>query len=95
MSITLTPEQEAVINQKLQSGRYTSATDVIDEGLRLLEEAERQQQKLEVLRAEIHKGLEQIERGEYQTFDSVMEIKAHVRNRVQQHLASPENGEDA
>ncbi|MFN7948160.1 MAG: type II toxin-antitoxin system ParD family antitoxin [Blastocatellia bacterium] len=95
MSITLTPEQEAVINQKLQSGRYTSATDVIDEGLRLLEEKDQERQKLEELRAEVHKGLEQLERGEYLTFDSAMEIKAHIQNRIQQHLASPESGEGA
>ena len=61
MSITLTPEQEEIINEKLQSGRYTSAAEVIDEGLRLLAWREQEGKKLESLRAEIQKGIDQIE----------------------------------
>lgn len=86
MSITLTPEQEAMINQKLQSGRYTSAADVIDEGLCLLEEAEIRQQKLERLRAGIDKAAAQIERGEFtewESADALMEyVKAEGRKRL-------------
>ncbi len=93
MSITLTPEQEEIINEKLQSGRYTSAAEVIDEGLRLLAWREQEGKKLESLRAEIQKGIDQIERGEYLSFNSAEEIKAHFQRRVQQHLASQENGE--
>jgi antitoxin ParD1/3/4 len=92
MSITLTPEQEAVINQKLQSGRYTSAADVLDEGLRLLEEAEMQQPKLEKLRAEIDKAAAQIERGEFTEWESAAALTEYVRAEGRQRLIIEREG---
>ncbi len=44
MSITLTPEQERQVLDRLQSGRYSSAGDVISEALKLLEKRDRGQQ---------------------------------------------------
>lgn len=37
MNISLTPELEEFVNFKVQSGQYSAAIDVIQEGLRLLE----------------------------------------------------------
>lgn len=36
MNVSLTPELEELINQKVRSGLYNSASEVIREGLRLL-----------------------------------------------------------
>ena len=38
MNISLTPELEELIHQKVASGLYHSASEVIREGLRLLKE---------------------------------------------------------
>jgi Arc/MetJ-type ribon-helix-helix transcriptional regulator len=38
MSVHLTPELEKRIEQKVESGRYSSANDVVSEALRLLDE---------------------------------------------------------
>ena len=58
MHISLTPELEKFVQDKVASGRYRSASEVISEGLRLLEEQERLREvKLATLREEIHKGL--------------------------------------
>jgi antitoxin ParD1/3/4 len=65
MNVSLTPELEALVAEKVESGRYTSASEVIREALRLLEEQDQLRQKrlLEVKR-KIDRGLEQLERGE-------------------------------
>jgi antitoxin ParD1/3/4 len=65
MSIPLTPEIEQIIQEKVQSGRYLSASEVVREALRLLEERDRLHQlRLEELRKEIAVGIEQADRGE-------------------------------
>ena len=58
MNISLTPQLEEWVKQKVISGRYHSASEVIREGLRLLEEQEqRQAAKLAALRQDIQDGL--------------------------------------
>lgn len=65
MNVSLTPELEEMIAQKVQSGRYTSASEVIREALRLLEEHEElRQRRLAVVREHLERGLEELERGE-------------------------------
>jgi len=54
MNITMTPEAEAKIREKVESGRYASADEVIGEAARPLDEHE--QAKLERLRALIDEG---------------------------------------
>jgi len=41
MNVSLTPELEEFIAVKVESGRYTSASEVVREALRLLEEHDR------------------------------------------------------
>ncbi len=52
MNIHLTKHFEAFINEKITTGRYNNASEVVRAGLRALE----QQEKLEALRLEIEKG---------------------------------------
>lgn len=59
MNISLTKELEQLVNQKVKTGRYLSASEVIREALRLLEDHDRMRElKLEDLRREIRKGLD-------------------------------------
>jgi antitoxin ParD1/3/4 len=65
MNISLTPELEQMVSDKVKSGLYASASEVIREGLRLLEEREQlKQQRLAEVRRKIDRGLEQLDRGE-------------------------------
>ncbi len=38
MNVSLTPELERLVHQKVQTGRYNSASEVVREALRLMEE---------------------------------------------------------
>ena len=65
MNISLTPELENLVIKKVKSGRYTSASEVIREGLRLLEEQdELRQRRLAEVRQKIDRGIEQLDRGQ-------------------------------
>lgn len=67
MHISLTPELEARVKAKVDSGFYNNASEVIREALRFMEEHAQlvYQMKLDYLRREVAKGAEQAERGEF------------------------------
>lgn len=78
MNVTLGTEFEKRIQEKVASGMYTSASEVIRDGLRLLFEKDMQkQQQLDVLRQEVAKGFEQLSAGE-QSSKSALDIFAEV-----------------
>jgi putative addiction module CopG family antidote len=60
MMIHLTPESEAVIRQKVASGRYASVDEALDAAIQLLDAHDR----LTRLRAAIAEGDAQLARGE-------------------------------
>jgi antitoxin ParD1/3/4 len=79
MEVSLAPEFEQLVSEKLESGTYSSASEVIQEGLRLLKERdERRQQQLQELKHELAIGLEEADRGELAPLD-VEGIKAEGR----------------
>lgn len=87
MNVSLTSELEQLVNEKVQSGMYHTASEVIRDALRLLKERdELLRLRKQELRAEIKKGLDQLERGEYRSFDSpeamLKAIKTEGRKRL-------------
>jgi antitoxin ParD1/3/4 len=60
MTINLTSSQEMLIRQKVDTGLYRDANEVVDEALQLLDERDR----LNRLKAAIDVGDEQIRRGQ-------------------------------
>ena len=65
MNVSLTAELEAFVAARVQSGRYHSASEVIREALRLLEEREQLRAlRIRALRMKIDEGLGQLDRGE-------------------------------
>lgn len=63
-SITLGEHWESFIKNEVASGRYGTASEVIRDALRGLEERKR---KMEALRLHLAEGVAQSERGEYVT----------------------------
>ena len=59
MNVNLTPQLESLVRSKVSSGLYTSASEVVREALRLMEEQDRlREAKLDELRREVRKGLD-------------------------------------
>jgi antitoxin ParD1/3/4 len=59
LNINLTPQLEKLVRQKVSSGRYNSASEVVREALRLMEsQDELRSLKLEQLRRDIREGLD-------------------------------------
>jgi antitoxin ParD1/3/4 len=81
---------EGFIEDMIESGRYSTASEVMREGLRLLEEREeRRKAKLEALRAEIQKGFDS---GPAEDVDIKEMIKA-VKERGRQRLTARKRAE--
>lgn len=85
MNISLTPELERLINRKVKTGMYQTASEVVREALRVLKERD---DDLARLKADIQKGFDEIERGEFTDYDEkstprlLAEIKARGRKRL-------------
>ncbi len=80
MNISLTPELEHFVQDKVNSGMYTSASEVIRESLRLLHtHDDLQNQRIKQLNQAIDIGLQQLNVGE--------KVPAHESyNRMQQKI---------
>jgi antitoxin ParD1/3/4 len=75
-SIQLTPQLEEIIREKVASGRYHDATEVLSEALIALDDSER----LAELQAAVAVGAEQLERGEGQVYTP--ELRDQIRQRA-------------
>ncbi len=74
---------EEVIENLIEGGRYNTASEVIREGLRLVEEREENRKaKLEALRAEIQKGLDSGPAEEVNIADFMEAIKTRGRQKL-------------
>jgi antitoxin ParD1/3/4 len=79
MNVSLTPQLEELVKKKVDTGLYGSASEVLREALRLLEERDRLRAlRVEELRGEIKKGLDS---GEAVPLD-IGAIKARGRIRL-------------
>jgi antitoxin ParD1/3/4 len=77
MNVSLTPELENLVHQKVGTGRYTSASEVIREALRLMEERdELQELHKATMREKIAEGVASLRAGEGVDGETFM---AHLR----------------
>ncbi|MDX6693762.1 MAG: antitoxin ParD1/3/4 [Blastocatellia bacterium] len=83
MAITLTDELEELINEKVKSGAYKSADEVIIASLRLLEA---QEKGMAALRREIMCGVEDIEQGRFRACGTDAELEAFSDEIIKQGL---------
>ena len=83
MNVSLTPELEEFVRRLLASGRYTSASEVIREALRLLAEREKlKEARVEELRGQVARGLAQADAGNLKDGQQALkEVVREVRKR--------------
>lgn len=80
MNVSLTDELAKIVEQKVKIGMYSSASEVVREGLRLLmQRDEMRELKLQQLRNEIKKGMNDLEAGRSRDGNEVM---SDFRNRL-------------
>jgi antitoxin ParD1/3/4 len=85
INVNLTPQLEKLVRQKVSSGRYNSASEVVREALRLMEtEDQLRSMRLEQLRQDIREGLDS---GPAKPW-SVAELKREGRKRLAARTAS-------
>jgi antitoxin ParD1/3/4 len=70
MNVSLTPELVEFVKSRVGSGRYQSDSEVVRQGLRLLQEHEADYSKL---KAKIAKGVRQADRGQLIDGEKVFE----------------------
>jgi len=88
MNVSLTRALEDFVNRKVSSGRYGSASEVVREALRLLEDKDRvREAQLGELRGEIAKGLDQLDAGAGEPLDV-----AKIKKRARQQMARKRRG---
>ena len=78
-NVVITAHQSSLIDKLVESGEYQNASEVLREGLRLVEERRAAHAaKLEALRAAVQVGIDASERGEYKDFTSAKSLSAHL-----------------
>ena len=82
MNVSLTPELEKFVNNKVQTGRYNSASEVVREALRLLEEHEQARAaQLGEFNKELGRRLAALDRGEHVAPD---EARARLQRKSEE-----------
>ena len=82
MDILLTSEAEHFIQQQLETGRFSLVSEVVDAGIRLLEERQTYHGRFEELRRDVEIGIAQLDRDqvvEGETFMQELRAKLHQK----------------
>lgn len=85
INVSLTPHLEELVQERVRSGRYSSASEVVRAALRLLEAHDREHEaRLLQLRADVGAGLRQLDQGKSLPLDAdaVAGIKARGRGHL-------------
>ncbi len=78
-NVHLTEHFDSLIKTGIESGQFSNASEVVREGLRLLEQRQREDKaKIEWLRHAAQEGVDAVERGDYTTLRSRTEIRSLV-----------------
>jgi antitoxin ParD1/3/4 len=80
-NVVLTPRQEKFINSLVASGKYQNASEVLREGLRLVEARDAEHRaRLKALRDAVKLGIDDIEAARYREFESFDQLDTFLRD---------------
>ncbi|MDD3554830.1 MAG: type II toxin-antitoxin system ParD family antitoxin [Deltaproteobacteria bacterium] len=91
-SVVLTDSQARFVKQMVSSGHYQNASEVLRDGLCLLQEREAEcaAAKLAELREAVAVGIADVEAGRYTEFNDVASLRSHINNIGKRVLAKSE-----
>lgn len=82
-NVVLTDHQAAMVEKLVSSGRYQNASEVLREGLRLVEQREAEDAyRLQALRSAVKLGIDDIEAGRFNSFHSKESLHTHLKSVV-------------
>lgn len=89
-NVVLTDRQEKLIDALVSSGRYQNASEVLRDGLRLIENREAEEAaKLEALRAAAQVGVDALDRGASKNFADASALASHLNALAASILSGP------
>lgn len=86
-NVVLTDSQAKFVEQMVASGSYQNASEVLREGLRLIQTREAEQAaKLAAVREAVVLGIADVEEGRYTTFESVDDLNEYLTDMTERML---------
>ena len=87
-NVVLTERQEELIDTLVKSGRYQNASEVLRDGLRLVEQREAEDAgKIRALRAAARVGASALDSGEFKEFADIDELKTYLNGLSEKVIA--------
>jgi antitoxin ParD1/3/4 len=88
VNVSLTPELERLVSEKVETGMYQTASEVVREGLRLLKDRDDRQ-----LRADVRAGFDSVELGDHTDYTarSIRALASRVKATGRQHRVPAKN----
>jgi antitoxin ParD1/3/4 len=78
-NVVLTKHQEKLIETLVESGRYQNASEVLRDGLRLVEQREAEESaKLTVLREAARVGFAALDRSAFKEFENIEDLQSYL-----------------
>ena len=78
-NVVLTDYQSGLVEKLVASGRYQNASEVLRDGLRLVESREAEEQaRLKALREAARIGIADIDAGRFRSFETPTDLTHHV-----------------
>ena len=88
-NVVLTNHQASYVEGLVSSGRYQNASEVLREGLRLVEQREAEDaSRLEALRSAVRVGLADFDADRFSVFDSSDALGAHLKSVAGKAIAA-------
>ena len=87
-NVVLTDHQASLVERLVSSGRYQNASEVLREGIRLIERREAEAEaRLQALRQAVRTGVADIEAGRFTLLETPESIHGHLAAVTEQVLA--------
>jgi antitoxin ParD1/3/4 len=93
-NVVLTDHQAKLVERLVASGRYQNVSEVLREGLRLVESREAEEKvRLQALRDAARVGIDDLEAGRFRTFQSPAALNRHLASIANRAIAGKKSGQ--